>query len=393
MRNVECGMKYFPLVWAALWRRKPRTILTMLSIVVAFLLYGLLQGVVAAFSAGIDIAGADRLITTGKYSLTQMQPVSYAQQIRGMPGVTEVAYQSWFGGIYQAERNFFAQFPSDVVPYLELYPEVLLPAEQKEVFLRTRTGAIVMKTLADRFGWKVGDRIPIQSTIWPKKDGSNVWEFDLVGIFDAKDGPTRAQHEYLLFHHEYFEEARAFASGTVGWFITRVADPSRNAEVARAIDARFANSPAPTKTDSEKAFNQGFVKQFGNLKLILAGIMSAVIFTLLMLTGNTMMQSVRERIPELAVLKTLGYQNHVVMLLVLAEAVFLCTLGAVGGLGLSAWLAPAVGAQIPGFAGMQLTAGAALAGVLLATALAVTVGLPPALRAMRLDIVRALMGH
>src|SRR5262249_43927906 len=151
---------------------------------------------------------------------------------------------------------------------------------------------IVAKTLADRYGWKIGDKIPIQSTIWPKKDGSSVWEFDLVGIFDAKDGPTRAQHEYLLFHSEYFEEARLFGQGTVGWFIERVENPSKNAEVARAIDAKFANSPNPTKTDSEKAFNQGFVKQFGNLKLILGGIMSAVIFTLLMLTGNTMMQSV-----------------------------------------------------------------------------------------------------
>ena len=386
-------MKYFPLVWAALWRRKPRTILTMLSIVVAFLLYGLLQGVVAAFSAGVDIAGADRLITTGKYSLTQMQPVGYGQQIRMVPGVKQVAHQSWFGGIYQEEKNFFAQFPTDAAPYFEIYPEVLLPADQKEVFLRTRTGAIVIKTLADRFGWKIGDKIPIQSTIWPKKDGSMVWEFDLVGIFDAKDGPTRAQHEYLLFHHEYFEEARAFGSGTVGWFITTVDDPARNVEVARAIDARFANSPSPTKTDSEKAFNQGFVKQFGNLKLILAGIMSAVIFTLLMLTGNTMMQSVRERIPELAVLKTLGYQDGLVMALVLAEALFLCGASAAAGLGLASWLAPALGGQIPGFAGMQLTAGAALTGLLIAAALALVVGLPPALRALRLQIVNALTGH
>ena len=385
-------MKYFPLVWAAVWRRKPRTILTMLSIVVAFLLYGLLQGVVTAFSAGVDIAGQDRLITTGKYSLTQMQPIGYASQIRSVPGVKKVAYQSWFGGIYQEERNFFAQFPSDVEPYLEIYPEVILPADQKETFLKTRTGAIVIKTLADRYGWKIGDKIPIQSTIWPKKDGNNVWEFDLVGIFDTKDAATRAQHEYLLFHHEYFEQARQFGAGTVGWFIETVEDPAKNAEVARAIDALFANSPGPTKTDSEKAFNQGFVKQFGNLKLILAGIMSAVIFTLLMLTGNTMMQSVRERIPELAVLKTLGYQNHQVMWFVLAEAVFMCGVGAAIGLALAAWLAPTIGSSMPGFAAMQVTVGSALAGLVLATALAAVVGLPPALRAMRLDIVNALTG-
>ena len=388
-------MKYFPLVWAALMRRKPRTILTMLSIVVAFLLYGLLQGVVAAFSGGVDIAGADRLITTGKYSLTQMQPVSYANQIRNVPGVNQVAYQSWFGGYYQEEKNFFAQFPTHVEPYLELYPEVLLPADQKEAFLKTRTGAIVLKKLADKYGWKVGDKIPIISGIWAKKDGSNVWEFDLVGIFDCKDGATRSQHEYLMFHHEYFEEARAFGQGTVGWFIERVADPARNAEVARAVDALFANSPNPTKTDSEKAFNQGFVKQFGNLQLILGGIMSAVIFTLLMLTGNTMMQSVRERIPELAVLKTLGYRDHMVLGFVLVEALLLCLSAAAIGMALAAWLAPVLGTlvPIPGFAGMKLTGAAGLLGAVIAVGLALAVGLPPALRAMRLDIVNALAGH
>jgi putative ABC transport system permease protein len=388
-------MKYFPLVWAALMRRKPRTILTMLSIVVAFLLYGLLQGVVAAFTAGIDIAGADRLITTGKYSLTQMQPVGFANQIRAVDGVKQVAYQSWFGGIYKEERNFFAQFPSDVEPYLEIYPEVLLPADQKETFLRTRTGAVVLKRLADKYGWKVGDKVPIISTIWPKKDGSSVWEFDLVGIFDCKDGPTRAQHEYLLFHHEYFEEARAFGQGSVGWFIQKTSDPARNAEIALSIDKLFANSPNPTKTDSEKAFNQGFVKQFGNIQLMLGGIMAAVIFTLLMLTGNTMMQSVRERIPELAVLKTLGYSDRLVLLLVLVEALILCGIAAVLGMGLAAWLAPGIGngLPIPGFAGMKLTADAWIVGGAIATGLSLAVGLPPALRAMRLDIVNALSGH
>jgi putative ABC transport system permease protein len=388
-------VKYFPLVWAALMRRKPRTILTMLSIVVAFLLYGLLQGVVAAFTAGIDIAGADRLITTGKYSLTQMQPVGFANQIRNVPGIKQVAYQSWFGGIYKEEKNFFAQFPSDAAPYFEIYPEVLLPADQKETFLRTRTGAIVLKRLADKYGWKIGDKVPIISTIWPKKDGSSVWEFDLVGIFDCKDGPTRAQHEYLLFHHEYFEEARAFGQGSVGWFIEKTDDPGKNAQIALAIDNLFANSPNPTKTDSEKAFNQGFVKQFGNLQLMLGGIMGAVIFTLLMLTGNTMMQSVRERIPELAVLKTLGYSDRMVLALVLVESLLLCGFAAALGIGLASWWAPLIGngLPIPGFAGMKVTPDAWMVGGLIAAGLALVVGLPPALRAMRLDIVNALSGH
>lgn len=386
-------MKFFPLVWAALWRRKPRTILTMLSIVVAFVLYGLLQGVVQAFNAGIDISGADRLVTTGKYSLTQLNPLSYVNQIKTVPGVKDVTIASWFGGIYQEEKNFFAQFPTDPASYLDMYPEILLPADQKEAFLRTRTGAIVCKNLADRFGWKIGDKIPIISTIWPKTDGSKTWEFDLVGIFDAKDAPTRAQHEYLLFQQDYFDEARPFAKGMVGWFMTKVEDPERNAEVALAIDKLFANSQYPTKTDSEKAFNQGFIKQFGDLEMIMASIMGAVIFTLLMLTGNTMTQSVRERIPELAVLKTIGFTDGAVLWLVLAEAALLCLFAALIGLGLAILLAPGMGQSIPGFGGMEITASAFGIGVLLAAGLAVLVGVLPAWRAMRLDIVQALTGH
>jgi putative ABC transport system permease protein len=386
-------MKYLPVIWAALWRRKPRTILTMLSILVAFLLYGLLQGVVHAFNNGTQIAGADRLVTTGKYSLTQMEPYSYWQQIKSVPGVKDVTFASWFGGIYQREANFFAQFPVDAESYLRMYPELILPADQKQKWLDTRTGAIAAKSLADRFGWKVGDKIPIQSTIWPKKDGSKAWEFDLVGIFDCKDAATRAQHEYMLLRHEYFDEANAFGGGYVGWFITRVADPGKNVEVARAIDKQFANSQYPVKTDSEKAFNQSFVKQMGDIELIMQGIMLSVFFTLLMLTGNTMMQSVRDRIPELAVMKTIGFSDRAVLAFVLAEAGLLCLLAAGGGLVAGMLLAPAVGAHLPGFGGMALTPGAFAAGLGIATLLAFLVGFPPAFRAMRLDIVNALTGH
>jgi putative ABC transport system permease protein len=384
-------MKYFPLVWAALMRRKPRTILTMLSIAVAFLLYGLLQGVVAAFSAGIDIAGADRLITTGKYSLTQMQPIGFANQIRGVDGVEQVAYQSWFGGIYKEERNFFAQFPSHVEPYLEIYPEVLLPADQKEALLKTRTGAVVLKRLADKYGWKVGDKIPIISTIWPKKDGSSVWEFDLVGIFDCKDGPTRAQHEYLLFHHEYFEEARAFGQGTIGWYVLRVADGANPVDVADAIDLQFENSSNQTETSTEQAFAASFAKQFGNIALIVTLILGAVFFTLLLVAGNTMSQSVRERISELAVLKTVGFGDGLLLAVVLFESVLVMLIGGLVGLGLG-WLfvqgiAAQAGAMLPG---IYLSPQAMLLAVVLMIAGGVLAGLFPALKARRLTIVDAL---
>lgn len=387
-------MKFLPLLWAALWRRKPRTIYTGLSIVVSFLLFGLLQAFNSAINSGVEVSGADRLITVGKYSLTQLLPYGYYNQIRNVEGVAAVTHATWFGGVYQVERNFFPQFPADVGSYLEIYPEILLPEAQKQALLETRTGAIVAKSLADRFGWKVGDKIPIQATIWPKADRSNAWEFDLVGIFDARTAAERGQQEMLLFRHDYFDEARQFGRGTVGWFIVRARDPGRLAEVAGRIDALFANSPNPTKTQGEKAFNQGFIKQLGDIGFIISSIMGAVLFTLLMLTGNTMMQSVRERVPELAVLKTLGYTDRQVLGLVLAESGLMCIVSALLGLGLAATLIPLLAPRLPsGFAGMELKPLVFLEGLGIAAVLALLVGALPAHRAMRLDIVTALQGH
>ncbi|MFA5940699.1 MAG: FtsX-like permease family protein [Sinimarinibacterium sp.] len=386
-------MKYFPLVWAALWRRKPRTIFTMLSIVVAFLLYALLTGVNAAFNAGVEVAGADRLVTTGRYSLTQVLPAGHVQQVRGLAGVHSVAAQSWFGGYYQKESNFFPQFPTEIEPYLAMYPEIVLPEDQKQKLMQTRTGAIIAKTLADRYGFKVGDRIPIIAGIWPLANGSNNWEFDLVGIFDTKNPKDRSMFEMMLFHHDYFDEARQWAKGTVGWLVIKVNDPSQNEAMVKKVDALFANSPNETRTDTEKAFNQSFVKQMGDIGLIMSSIIGAVFFTLLFLTGNTMMQSVRERIPELAVLKTLGYSDMQVLALVLAESLALCLLAAVAGIGLAALLLPGIAAQLPGFSGLTLTFPAFAAALGLAVLLALIVGLPPALRAMRLQIVDALAAH
>jgi putative ABC transport system permease protein len=386
-------MKYLPLVWAALWRRKPRTIFTMLSILVAFLLYALLSAVNAAFNAGVEIAGADRLITTGRYSLTQVLPFGHLQQAQAVPGVASVAGQSWFGGYYQKESNFFPQFPTQIEPYLEMYPEIVLPEDQKQAMLTTRTGALIAKTLADRFGFKVGDRIPIIAGIWPLDGGSNNWEFDLVGIFDTKNPKERSMYEMMLFHHEYFDEARQFGKGTIGWLVIRTEDPARNEEIVDAVDKLFANSPNETRTQTERAFNQSFVKQMGDIGLILSSIIGAVFFTLLFLTGNTMMQSVRERIPELAVLKTLGYSDRGVLTLVLAESLALCLIAALAGIALAGLMLPGIAAKLPGFSGLTLKPAAFAGAMGLAVLLAVIVGLPPALRAMRLKIVDALAAH
>ncbi len=387
-------MKYFPLLWAALWRRKPRTIYTGLSIVVAFLLFGLLQAFNSAINSGVEVSGADRLVTTGKYSLTQVLPYSYYQQIHNVEGVADVTHATWFGGVYQAERNFFAQFPVDAESYLRIYPEIILPAEQKQRFLETRTGAIVAKSLADRFGWKLGDRIPIQATIWPKADRSNAWEFDLVGIFDARTQAERGQQEMMLFRHDYFDEARQFGKGTVGWYIVKVKKASQMAEVAKRIDTLFANSTSPVKTQTEKAFNQSFIKQMGDIGFIITSIMGAVLFTLLMLTGNTMMQSVRDRVPELAVLKTIGFRDGQVLALVLGEAMLMCLISAALGVALAAVLIPVMTPHLPaGFAGMGLRPATLVNAMLIASVLALLVGALPARRAMRLDIVTALAGH
>lgn len=385
-------MKFFPLIWAALWRKRPRTIFTMLSIVVAFLLFGLLKGFTQAFNTPSEFGGADRLVTISKYSLTQILPYSFLQEIRSIEGVKAVSYATWFGGVYKEEKNFFAQFPVDPRSYLEMYPEMQMPEEQKQAFANTRTGAIIAKNLADRYGFKIGDKIPIKATIWPATFG-NVWTFDLVGIFDNPDPAVRTQIEAMLFQHEYFDEARAFAKGTVGWYMVRSNSAANNAAIALAVDARFKNSPNPTRTDTEKAFNQSFVKQIGDIGLIVTSILGAVFFTLLFLTGNTMMQSVRERIPELAVLKTLGYTDNTVLALVLAEAVALCLLAALLGLGLSSSLLPLMADKIPGFGGMKLLPEAWALGLVLSLCLAVVVGLPPALRARRLSIVDALAGR
>ncbi len=386
-------MKYLPLIWATLWRRKPRTIFTMLSIVVAFLLYALLSAVNAAFNAGVEIAGADRLITTGRYSLTQVLPYGHVQQVKSVPGVVGVAGQSWFGGYYQKESNFFPQFPTEIEPYLEMYPEIVLPDDQKQTLLNTRTGAIIAQSLADRYGFKIGDRIPIIAGIWPLANGSNNWEFDLVGIFDTRNPKERSMYEMLLFHHEYFDEARQFGKGTVGWLAIKTEDPQQNEQVVDAVDALFANSPNETRTQTERAFNQSFTKQMGDIGLILSSIIGAVFFTLLFLTGNTMMQSVRERIPELAVLKTLGYSDVGVLGLVLAESLALCLIAALVGVGLAGVLLPGIAAKLPGFSGLSLSPAAFIGAMGMAVLLAVIVGLPPALQAMRLKIVDALAAH
>jgi putative ABC transport system permease protein len=384
-------MKYLHLIWAALFRSKTRTLLTLLSVIAAFLLFGMLDSVRVAFNSGGQVAGANRMITSSRLSITQMLPYSLNDQIRAVPGVKKAAYAAWFGGIYQDPKNFFPNFA--VSPdYLDLYPEFKLPAAQRKAWLDDRTGAIVGEALAKRHGWKVGDTIPLQATIFPTK-GSNDWSFTLRGIYKVDDPKQKGQENVMFFHWKYFDEANDYVKGKLGWFVV-LPDGDNADRVAHAIDKLSANSDHETKTQSEASFQQSFAKQFADIGLIVTAIMGAVFFTLLLLTGNTMAQAVRERIPELAVLKTIGFSNRSVLWLVLGESVLLVVLGGMIGLGIAALLVPAVTAasggmiQLPGMLTQTW-----LTGLLLMIVIGVIVGLLPAVRGMRLNIVDALAGR
>jgi putative ABC transport system permease protein len=385
-------MKYLPLIWASLWRKKTRTIFTLLSIVIAFLLYGVLQTVDYAFeNPNTGVTGADKLITTNRFSITLLLPFSFEQQIRSVPGVAEVTWMTWFGAYYQESKNFVFALPIDPDTYFNLHKdEFIVSGDQMTAFRGDRAGAIVNAALMKKFGWKIGDKLPLHSTIWTQKaDGSLNWTFDIVGTFDAKD-PTQAsqQSSTILFHYELFDEGRGFGKGQVGWYEERVDDPKESAAISAKIDALFANSPNETKTQPAKDFTIAFIKQLGDVGFVLRAILGAVFFTLLFLTGNTMMQSVRERIPELAVLKTLGFTDAKVLGLVIGESLLLCVSAAIVGLALSYAVIPIVQ---KGLQGVDLSHGAQPLGVGVAVLLGLIVGLPPALRAMRLNVVDALM--
>jgi putative ABC transport system permease protein len=384
-------MKYFPLIWATLWRKKTRTIFTLLSVIIAFLLFGVLETIDYAFAnPSTGITGADKLITTNKYSITLPLPFADAQQIRSVPGVAEVTWITWFGGYYQESKNFVFALPVDTDTYFNVHKnEFIVSDEQMQAYRNTRTGALVNVALMKKFGWKVGDKVPLHSTIWTqKKDGSLDWTFDIVGSYDVKD-PTQAgaQASNFLFHYELFDEGRSYGKGDVHWFEERVSDASQASAISNRIDALFANSPNETKTQPADDFTMAFVKQFGDIGFVLRAILGAVFFALLFLTGNTMMQSVRERIPELAVLKTLGFGDGKVLGLVLAESLLLCAIAAAIGLALSFAALPIIK---KGLQGVELSPKALIPGIGAAVLLALIVGMPPALRAMRLNIVDAL---
>jgi putative ABC transport system permease protein len=379
-------MKFFPLLWSSLWRKKFRTVFTLLSIFVAFLLFGLLMTIRTAFSFGVEIAGIDRLVLIHKVSLIMPLPISYQERLRATEGVTLVTHNSWFGGVYQDPSNFFAQIVVDPEPFMELYTEYKLPPDQFKAWLADRQGAIVGADLARRFNWKIGDRIPIQGTIWQPKQGQ-VWEFNIAGIYDGEAGVDKTQ---FFFRYDYLNENRRVGDGLIGWYIVKIADPSQAQQMGAKFDAMFANSSAETKTTTEKGFVEGFAKQVGDIGAIMIAILVAVLFTMMLVAANTMAQSVRERTSEVGVLKTLGFSNASILMLVLGEAILITVIG--GGLGLAAsWLfvqqGDPTGGMLPIFV---LPTRDVVTGVVLIVLLGIAAGALPAFTAMQLKITEAL---
>ncbi|SEU11402.1 ABC transporter permease [Stenotrophomonas indicatrix] len=385
-------MKYFSLVWAQLFRSRTRTLLTLLSVVAAFLLFGMLDSVRVAFSSGGSVEGANRLVVASRLSITQSLPIRLETQIRQVSGVRDVTYGMWFGGIYQDPKNFFPNF--SVAPnYFNVYRELQIDPAQLQDWQQTRTGAIVGETLAKQFGWKIGDTIPLQATIFPR-GGSNDWPLELKGIYRSKDRALAANEErQLMMNWKYFDESNDYIKNQVSWYTVTLDNPDQSSRVAQAIDAISANSDHETKTQTESAFQQAFVKQFADIGMIVTSIMGAVFFTLLLLTGNTMAQAVRERVPELATLKTLGFRDSTVLTLVMVESVLLIGLGGLIGMGLAALILPAISPKSMGMLPPHVPTPTWLVGIVLIVVIGIVVGLLPALRAKRLKIVDALAGR
>ncbi|MGH9773679.1 MAG: ABC transporter permease [Candidatus Acidiferrales bacterium] len=377
-------MKFRHLIFSNLGRKKIRAVLTLGSFAVALFLYGLLTVVDGAFNQYATIAGADRLIVISRISILQLLPISYRDRIARIPGVKAVTHHNWFGGVYQDPKNFFGQYAIDPENQRIVFPEFIIPDDQWKTFVGDRQGAIIGEGLVKRFGWKMGDRIPIQGTFY-----QGTWEFNVDGIYrGSRAGDDREQ---FWFQYDYIEErALDRQKGLAGWYTVKLNSPDDAVRVAKAIDDGFANSPYETKTDSEKAFAANWVKQFGNIRLLILSIGAVVFFTLLLVTGNTMAIAVRERTNELAVLKAVGYSDRFVLFLVLTESLLIAVVG--GGLGLLVVKGfTLLGSPLPSILPFfYLEPSAIITGLALALGVGLVSGVLPAFSAMRLRVVDAL---
>jgi putative ABC transport system permease protein len=382
-------MNYLVLILKNLFRHKLRASLMIVCILTAFAIFGVLATIERSVDAGQDIAAADRLVVVNKINFTQSLPIAYFDRVLAIEGVQQVTHVNWFGGYYQDPKNFLVALAVDPVTYMEVYGNELdISSEARRSFISERTGAIVGEAMANKWGWKVGDHLPIANNIFTQKDGSRTWDFTVVGIFKSKKPEVNTN--FMAFQYDYFDETRAFGKGQIGWIVLRTASPAVNDRVARTIDQTFANSAYETSTDTEKALNRAFVAQFGNIKLIMILVVGAAFVTILMIVGNTLMMSVRERTREIGVLKSLGFPASRILRLVLGEAVLLALIGGLSGLGWAGLFILSVRDSVVGLVPQTISPDVALTGLALMLGFGIVTGLIPALSAMRLRVGAAL---
>lgn len=385
-------MKYLRLVWAGIWRKRVRTILTMFSIVTAFILYGTLHGVTAGVDGAIEEMSSARLRVMNRVNIIDSLPLAYKAQIEALPNVEKVAHYQTLVAYYQDPKDGIGVGAVDIDAMLDVYPEIVLPDDQREAMRTTRTGAVIGQDMADRWGFKIGDRVPVTSRVFAKSDGSRDWAFDIVGIYDFGEAYEGFNANEMWVNFDYFDEERATGKGLVLLYFIGIDDAELAAPISESVDALFTNSPSPTQTMNEKDFIRAQLAQLGDLDFFVSAIIGAVFFTLLFLTGNTMMQSVRERVPELAVLKTYGFSNTAVNLLLLAESTLLSVIAAAAGLAVAAAMFPTMFDML-GVAPIPMDTSTLVSGLGIALLLAgVSAGLP-AWRAQRLRLVDALAGR
>lgn len=386
-------MKFFPLIWRNLMRKKLRTTLTVLSVFVAFFLFGILSVIKEAFTGGVSMAGADRLMTRHKVSLIMMLPVSYKDRIASIPGISGVTHATWFGGVYEGKpENMIGTFPVDPDSYFDMFPEMVISPEVMKAWKEKRNGAVVGRASMERFAashnWKVGSVIPFTSPIWGTPKGANQWEFEIVGTYDLKD--QKGDNTGFFFRYDYFDESRERSKGEVGWYSVRVQNPADAPALAAKVDEQFANSPFETKTEPEAAAMQGFASQIGDIAAILIGVLSAVFFTILLVAGNTMSLAVRERTQEIGALKAIGFTHKGVLAMVIAESCLIALLGGALGLG-AAWALTLGGSPIPQMLPIFILPHRdVIIGGIAILVLGIVAGALPAIQAMRLRISDAL---
>ncbi len=381
-------MKDFYIVLKNLTRKPLRLFLTLFATFIAFMIFGTLTAFQQAFDSGVDLAADDRLVVVNKINFTQVLPIAYVNRVRAVEDVVAVTHLNWFGGYYQEPRAQMAMFAVDAENFLGVYNEILITDEERQAWIGNRQGLIAGKSIAENFGWNKSDRIPINSNIFSQRDGSTVWDFDVVAIYEGADPQTDTNSVY--FHYEYFNETQSFGGDFVGFMGVRTSDPQKNEAVIKAIDDLFVNSPAETETVPEKAFNKAFIEQIGNLSLILTSVVFAAFFVILVIVGNSMILSIRERTGEIGVMKTLGFTSGRIFRMVLTESLLVALVGGVLGVLASGAMVALVNSAPIQLPTLVLGGSVWSQALMFMVVLGFITGIVPAMNALRLNIITAL---